>query len=116
MHYQASPHQEAKVVRCTRGAIYDVVVDLRESSETFRQWIGVELTAENRRMLYVPEWSAHGFQTLQDETEVFYQMTEYYSPECARGIRWDDGAIGIIWPDKHIVICSRDMSFPLLKI
>ena len=87
MHYQAKPHEEAKLVRCTRGAIYDVIVDLRPDSPTYRQWVAAELTAENRRMLYIPEGFAHGFQTLADETEVFYQMSELFHPESARGVR-----------------------------
>ena len=103
MHYQAAPLAEAKLVRCTMGAIYDVIVDLRNDSPTFKQWVSVELTAENRLALYVPEDFAHGFQTLMDNTEVFYQMTEFYHPECARGVRWDDPVFGIVWPpESHI--------------
>jgi len=98
MHFQAAPREEAKLVRCTMGAIYDVVVDLRPDSDTFRKWIAVELTAENRTMVYVPEGFAHGFQTLAEDTEVFYQMSETYAPELARGVRWDDPALGIEWP------------------
>lgn len=111
MHYQAAPHQEAKVVRCTKGIIYDVIVDLRANSETFRQWTGVELSMENRRMLYVPEEFAHGFLTLEDDTEVYYQMSEFYFPECARGIRWDDPLFGILWPVKDPIISDKDMAF-----
>jgi dTDP-4-dehydrorhamnose 3,5-epimerase len=95
MHYQASPHEEAKRIRCTMGAIFDVIIDLRADSSTFKQWEGSELTAENHRMLYVPEGFAHGFLTLTDDTEVLYQISTFYEPASARGIRWDDPAIGI---------------------
>ena len=116
MHYQAAPHEEAKLVRCTRGAIYDVIVDLRASSPTFKQWTAVELTAYNRLMLYVPEGFAHGFQTLEDETEVFYQMSEFYHPESARGVRWNDPAFGIEWPvAEKCIISERDNSFEDFK-
>ena len=98
MHYQVAPKAEAKLVRCTRGAIHDVVVDLREGSPTWRRWAAVELTESNSRLLYVPEGVAHGFQTLADDAEVFYQMFGSYSPEHARGVRWDDPALGIRWP------------------
>src|SRR5207248_5815659 len=98
IHYQAAPYQEAKLVRCTMGSIYDVVVDLRPGSPTFKDWIGVDLTAANRRMLYVPEGFGHGFLTLKDDTEVFYQMSEFYHPELARGVRWNDPAFNISWP------------------
>ncbi|RTE07912.1 dTDP-4-dehydrorhamnose 3,5-epimerase [Paenibacillus whitsoniae] len=112
MHYQVAPHEEAKLVRCTRGAIYDVIIDLRPESKTYKKWVSVELTADNRTMLYVPEGFAHGFQTLQDETEVFYQMSEFYDPECARGARWDDPAFGIEWPGEHgHVISAKDRSY-----
>jgi dTDP-4-dehydrorhamnose 3,5-epimerase len=112
MHYQISPHAEAKLVRCPRGAIYDVIVDLRPQSLTFKQWIGVELTSENHRMLYIPEGMAHGFQTLEDNTEVFYQMSEFYHPESARGIRWDDPMFGIEWPtDERTTISDKDRSY-----
>jgi dTDP-4-dehydrorhamnose 3,5-epimerase len=90
MHYQARPHAEAKLVRCTSGAIHDVIIDLRHDSPTFKQWCPAELTAQNRRMLFIPEDFAHGFQTLEDNTEVMYQMSEYYHPDHARGIRWND--------------------------
>ncbi len=112
MHYQVKPHEEAKLVRCTMGAIYDVIIDLRPDSPAFKKWMAVELTADNRRMLYVPEGFAHGFQTLEDNTEVFYQMSEFYAPECARGIRWNDPAIGIRWPSGELIISSRDQSYP----
>ena len=112
MHYQIAPHQEAKLVRCTAGAIYDVIIDLRHDSPTFTQWIAIELTAGNRRVLYVPENFAHGFQTLEDNTEVFYQMSEFYDPESARGIRWDDPAFGIQWPPADRLISARDATYP----
>ena len=112
MHYQAAPHEEAKLVRCTMGAIYDVVIDLRPNSPTFKQHIAVVLTAENRKMLYVPEGFAHGFQTLEDNTEVFYQISEYYAPEYARGVRWNDPAFGIRWPIDELVILERDRNYP----
>lgn len=112
MHYQAGPHAETKVVRCTMGAIYDVALDLRQESPTFRQWTAVILTASNRHMLYIPEGCAHGFLTLEDNTEVFYQMSECYYPEAARGVRWDDPAFKIDWPDKVEVISERDRMYP----
>jgi dTDP-4-dehydrorhamnose 3,5-epimerase len=112
MHYQAAPHAEAKLVRCTRGAIYDVIVDLRPESLTFKQWIAEELTAENRMALYVPEGFAHGFQTLSDDTEVFYQMSEFYDPESARAVRWNDPAFGVEWPLPPTVMSRRDLTHP----
>jgi dTDP-4-dehydrorhamnose 3,5-epimerase len=113
MHYQIAPYEEAKLVRCTRGAIYDVIIDLRPESPTFKQWIAVELTAENHQMLYVPEGFAHGFQTLEDNTEVFYQMSEFYHPECVRGVRWDDPAFGIEWPPvEQRIISPKDQEYP----
>ena len=112
MHYQTVPHEETKLVRCTRGAIYDVMLDLRPTSPTFKQWVSAELTGENRRMVYIPEGVAHGFQTLQDETEVFYQMSEFFHPECARGVRWDDLQFGIEWPSAERIISERDRAYP----
>lgn len=112
MHYQAMPHGEAKAVRCVRGAIYDVVVDLRPDSRTYRQWIAVELTAENRRMLYVPERFAHGFQTLQHETEVYYLVSEFYTPEAERGVRFNDPSFGIEWPLEVSAISDKDANWP----
>lgn len=112
MHFQASPHAEAKLVRCTRGSVYDVVLDLRAGSPTYKQWVGVALTAENRNMMYVPEGCAHGFITLEDETEVLYQMSEFYDPPSARGVRWNDPAFGIKWPIETAVISERDASYP----
>ncbi len=114
MHYQVEPHQETKLVRCTAGTIFDVLVDLREDSPTFLKWIGFELSSNNRRMLYVPESFAHGFQTLEDDTEVVYQISEYYHPESAQGLRWDDPALGIEWPLPVTVISQRDKQYPLL--
>jgi dTDP-4-dehydrorhamnose 3,5-epimerase len=114
MHYQAEPFPEAKLVRCTMGAMYDVMIDLRQNSPTFKQWLAVELTAQNRRALYIPEGFAHGFQTLEDDTEVFYQMSEFYHPECARGVRWDDPAFGILWRERgEIIVLEKDRSFDL---
>ena len=107
MHYQVAPYEETKLVRCTMGAIYDVAVDLRRDSPTFKQWVAVELTADNRTMFYIPEGFAHGFQTLEDNTEVAYQMSEFYHPESARGVRWDDPAFGIKWPEGEIRIISE---------
>ena len=115
MHYQVAPFAEAKLVRCTMGAIYDVIIDLRPDSPTFRQWISVELSAENHCALYVPENFAHGFQTLADNTEVFYQMTEFYHRECARGVRWNDVAFEIVWPILDAVISENDSKIGLLK-
>src|ERR1017187_311919 len=112
VHFQAAPYGEAKVVRCTSGAIYDVVLDLRPVSPTFKKWIGVTLTAANRHMLYIPEGCAHGFLTLEDNTEVFYQMSEFYHPESARGVRWNDSAFQIAWPEKVEVISERDRTYP----
>lgn len=112
MHYQAAPHEEAKLVRCTRGAMYDAIIDLRPGSPTFRQWISVELTSENHRMLYVPKGFAHGFQTLEDDTEVFYQMSEFFHPESGSGVRFDDPAFGIEWPLEEKVISEKDRRYP----
>jgi len=112
MHYQAAPHEETKIVRCTMGAVYDVIVDLRPDSPTHRRWAAVELSAENHRQLYVPAGFAHGFQTLVDNAEVFYQISEFYHPESARGVRWDDPALGIRWPIGEMTISARDRSFP----
>ncbi|MEP7288551.1 MAG: dTDP-4-dehydrorhamnose 3,5-epimerase [Chloroflexota bacterium] len=112
MHYQAAPFAEAKLARCTRGALYDVIVDLRPESPTYKQWIATELTANNYRALYIPEGMAHGFVTLQDDTEIFYQMSEFYHPECAESVRWDDPAFGIDWPYEVQVISAKDANIP----
>jgi dTDP-4-dehydrorhamnose 3,5-epimerase len=112
LHYQVAPHEETKLVRCTSGSLFDVVVDLRPDSSTFKAWYGVELSAENRLALYVPEGCAHGFLTLGDECEVHYQISEFHAPEAARGVRWNDPAFGIVWPDEVIVMNERDRSYP----
>ncbi len=115
MHYQQSPYAEAKLVRCAAGALYDVIVDLRPDSPTYLQWISVQLSAQNRRAVFVPEGFAHGFQTLLDDTEVLYQMSEFYTPEAAGGFRWDDPLIKIRWPGKVSVISPKDQSYPDFK-
>ena len=112
MHYQLAPHAEVKLVRCTRGAVYDVIIDLRETSPTYLRHVAVELTAENHRALYIPEGFAHGFLTLTDDSEVFYQMSAFYEPGAARGVRWDDRAFGISWPLPVTVISKRDRGYP----
>ncbi len=108
LHYQASPHEETKLVSCTAGSLYDVIVDLRPASPTYCQWVTVELTAENHRLLYIPRGVAHGFQTLKDNSVVYYQMSEFYHPECARGVRWDDPAFMISWPITNPIISDKD--------
>ena len=113
LHFQVVPFAETKLVRCTRGAIWDVVVDLRHDSPTFLEWVGVELSADNRRTLYVPEEFAHGYQTLVDASEVWYQMSAPYAPEAARGLRWDDPKLAIDWPPvERRVISERDLAWP----
>jgi dTDP-4-dehydrorhamnose 3,5-epimerase len=113
LHFQAPPHAETKLVRCTRGAIWDVIVDIRPESATFLEWIGVDLAAENRRTLYVPGGFAHGYQTLTDETEVSYQMSTPYVPDAARGLRWDDPRLEIDWPRADgRLISERDLAWP----
>ncbi len=114
MHFQRAPHAEAKLVRCTRGAIYDVCLDLRPDSPTFHQWHGETLTADNGVALYVPEGCAHGFLTLADATEVFYMISVPYVPEAADGVRYDDPAFGIAWPEPVRVIHERDAAYPLV--
>lgn len=115
LHYQADPHQESKLVRCTMGAIFDVAVDIRPKSPTYLKWFGVELSADNRKALYIPHGFAHGFQTLSDHSEVFYQMSEFYHADLARGLRWDDPKIGVTWPAaKDRTISDRDLSYGLL--
>lgn len=111
MHYQAAPFPEVKLVRCTNGSMYDVLLDLRPDSPTFKKHVGVELTRENRHSVYIPEGIAHGFQTLEDDTEVFYQMSEFYHPDCARGVRWDDDAFDIEWPLPISIIAKKDLTF-----
>jgi dTDP-4-dehydrorhamnose 3,5-epimerase len=112
LHYQIAPHEEIKLVRCTRGAIYDVIVDLRPESPTYKQWLGTELTADHRKMIYIPGGFAHGYQILMDDTEVFYQVAQFYAPEYERGMRWDDPAFGIEWPLEVQVISDKDKSWP----
>jgi dTDP-4-dehydrorhamnose 3,5-epimerase len=113
LHYQRAPHQEAKLVRCTRGAIFDVIVDLRPESPTYTSWFGVELDAERGSALYVPEGCAHGFQTLVEATEVLYLISSPYQPQAAAGVRWDDPAFGIEWPPAATrTISDRDRSWP----
>lgn len=115
MHYQAEPYEEAKLVRCTMGAIYDVILDLRVASPTYKKRFSVELTAVNRRALYVPKGFAHGFQTLVDDTEVLYQMSEFFHPECERGVKWDDPAFEVEWPIKEIIMSQKDLQYQLLR-
>lgn len=115
MHYQAAPFEEGKLVRCTSGAIYDVIVDLRHDSSTYCNWIAVELSAKNRRALYVPPGFAHGFQTLESNTEVFYQMTSFYEPSAGRGVRWDDNAFNIKWPLDSPILSEKDSAYPVYK-
>ncbi len=112
MHFQLPPKAEAKLVRCSRGAIHDVIVDLRPDSATYCQWMAVDLTGESGRALYIPEGFAHGFQTLVDNSEVFYQMYEFFAPEYAAGVRWDDPAFSIQWPLVNPIISAKDMSYP----
>ncbi len=114
LHYQAAPYAEAKLVRCTQGAIWDVIVDLRPDSPSYKRWHAVELSAGNRRALYVPEGFAQGFQTLADDSEVLYLMSQFYRPDAARGVRWDDPALGIAWPIADPQLSDRDRSLPRL--
>jgi dTDP-4-dehydrorhamnose 3,5-epimerase len=114
LHYQAAPHEEAKLVRCTRGAIHDVALDLRPGSPTRHRWVAIQLSADNRRMLYVPEGVAHGFQTLVDDTEVFYQISRFHHQDAQRGVRWHDAALGITWPLPDAIVSARDAALPLL--
>lgn len=112
MHYQRAPFEEAKLVRCLVGAIYDVVIDLRPESETYLQYLGVELSATDHRALFIPAGFAHGFQTLVDHSNVFYQMSEFFAPEFACGIRWNDPQFSIKWPIDHPILLDRDNSYP----
>jgi dTDP-4-dehydrorhamnose 3,5-epimerase len=116
MHYQKPPYQEAKLVRCNRGAIYDAIVDLRPESPTFGDWVGVELTQSNNRMLYVPQGFGHGFETLEDDTEVTYLVSQVYAPGSEGGVRYDDPAIGIEWPLKPEVISDKDLAWPAFAL
>lgn len=114
MHFQEAPAPEAKLVRCTRGAMFDVVLDLRPDSPTYRKWYGIELTAENGRMLFVPEYCAHGYQTLEEKTEMHYMTSAFYAPGAARGVRFDDPAFKIEWPLDVTVVSDQDRNWPLL--
>jgi len=115
MHFQSPPHEETKIVRCTRGRMYDVIIDLRKDSKTFKEWFDVELSADNYKMLYVPKGFAHGFQTLEDNTEVFYQISRYYNSEYSRGIRWNDKTFQIKWPLDVTMISQKDSSHPIFS-
>lgn len=113
LHYQIAPHEEVKLVRCTQGAIYDVIIDLRPDSPTYREWIGTELTAANRNMIYIPGGFAHGYQILMDDTEVFYQVGQFYAPEYESGIRWNDPAFAIDWPiNSPLILSEKDKRWP----
>jgi dTDP-4-dehydrorhamnose 3,5-epimerase len=111
MHLQKAPYGEARLIRCTRGAIHDVIIDLRRDSATFKRWFAVQLTAKNHKMIYVPQGFAHGFLTLEEDTEVFYQMSEFYRPEFAFGVRWNDPSFGIDWPFTPTVLSERDRHY-----
>ncbi len=114
MHYQEAPHAEVKLVRCLKGAIYDVIIDLRPASSTYRHWVGIELTESSYSTLYIPEGFAHGFQTLQDNTEVFYQISAPFVPDASRGIRWNDPAFAITWPLDIAIISKKDQEYPFI--
>ena len=116
MHFQVAPALEAKLVRCTKGAVFDVLIDMRPESATYWQWFGVELTAENGRMLYVPEQCAHGCQSLEDESEIYYLASQYYSPAAVRGVRFDDPAFNIRWPLPPTAVSPQDRSWPLVEL
>jgi len=115
LHFQRAPHAEVKIVRCTRGAVFDVVVDLREWSPTYLKWHGVELNEDNGTMLYVPEGCATGYLTLRENSEIYYHATEFYQPESAHGVRWNDPAIGIEWPAEPEVLSDNDINWPDYK-
>ena len=116
MHFQADPHAQAKLVRCTRGAIFDAMIDLRPESPTYKQWFAQELSAQNRLMLYIPQGCAHGFQTLENDTELFYQLSARYTPASERGVRWNDPVFGISWPvTDGVIINERDRTYPDFK-
>jgi dTDP-4-dehydrorhamnose 3,5-epimerase len=116
LHYQIAPYEETKVIRCTRGKIFDVIIDLRPKSPTYLQWTGIELSLENRKMVYVPENFAHGYLTLADNTEVFYQVSQFYSPGSESGIRWNDPSINIKWPEiPNLIISEKDKNWPYFK-
>jgi dTDP-4-dehydrorhamnose 3,5-epimerase len=113
MHYQKNPFEESKVIRCTKGKIFDVIIDLRSSSSTFKKWFGIELTEENYKMLYVPEGFAHGFQSLEDNSEIVYQVSEFYTPNSELGIHWNDPEFNITWPIEEKIITDKDNSWKL---
>jgi dTDP-4-dehydrorhamnose 3,5-epimerase len=116
LHYQMPPHAEAKLLRCIRGAVFDVMVDLRRASPTFRQWAGVELTADNHKMVYIPEGFAHGYLSLEDDTEVLYYVSAFYAPDAEGGCRWDDPALGIQWPRlSSYILSEKDRQWPPLE-
>lgn len=115
MHYQVAPHEESKLVRCTRGSIFDVIIDLRPGSETYKQWQGVKLTSDNYRMLFVPEGFAHGYMTLEDNTEVTYQVSQFYTPGAEQGIRWNDPAFNVDWPLTPSILSEKDKAHPDFK-
>ncbi len=109
MHYQAAPYEEAKLIRCVSGAIYDVIIDMRSDSSTYKQWVGVELDKDNYKMFYIPKGCAHGYQVLVDNTEVFYQVSQFYTPQSEMGVRWDDPAFGIKWPEiDNRIVSEKD--------
>ena len=116
LHYQISPHAEVKLVCCTKGSLFDVIVDLRKDSPTFLKWFAIELTATNHRMPYIPELFAHGFQTLEDDTEIFYQMTEFYEQAASKGLRWNDPRLGINWPHAGRVMSQKDQAYANLEV
>lgn len=111
MHYQNHPYEEEKLIRCNRGKIFDVIIDLRKDSNTFKKWISVELSQENSRMIFIPKGLAHGFQTLEDNTEVFYQISQYFSPENSNGIRWNDPEFSIKWPNESPILSEKDSKY-----
>ena len=115
MHFQKPPYEEDKVVRCTKGKIFDVIIDLRDNSPTFTKWQGFELSEKNHKMLYIPKGFAHGFQTMENDSEVFYQMSEYFMPEYASGVRWDDPAFKIVWPLPISIISKKDLTYRRFK-
>jgi len=115
MHFQTSPHEEAKLVMCVKGELYDVIVDLRAASPSYGKWFSIKLTETNHKALYIPKGFAHGFQTLKDDTVILYQISEFYHPECAQGVRWDDANFSIKWPLENITISKKDRIYSLFK-
>lgn len=115
MHFQKSPHEEDKIVRCTKGKIFDVIIDLRKDSSTFGKWEGFELSEDNHKILYIPKGFAHGFQTMEDNSEIFYQMSEYFMPEYASGLKWNDPSFKIVWPLPISIISKKDLSYSDFK-